>query len=141
VSDSLELTIPVVPEQVATARIFVAAAGRQLGIDEDAIEDLKIAISEACTGAIQAHQAAENNDPIKVTLTPSKDHVEIRVVSSLIDESPVPDWDPKTPTYMFQKVLAEGLVKALFPNAEWVSNQREGTCVKFSLPVASLSGS
>ncbi|MBW3588539.1 MAG: ATP-binding protein [Actinobacteria bacterium] len=136
-SDSLELIIPVVPEQVATARIFIAAAGRQLGVDEDSIEDLKIAISEACTGAIQAHQAAENSDPIKVTLTPSTDHLEIRVVSTLTDESPVPDWDPKTPTYMFQKVLAEGLVKALFPDAEWVSNQREGTFVKFSLPIAS----
>lgn len=134
--DALQLSIPVAPEQVATARMFIAAAGKQFGMEGDAIEDLKVAISEMCTGAIQAHQAAGIDDPIHIILKSMQDHIEVEVKSSITEPGGPPDWDPATPTHMFQKVLGVGLIKALFGNAEWITQEGQGTTVKFSLPLS-----
>ena len=134
--DALQLSIPVAPEQVATARMFVAAAARQFGMEGDPIEDLKVAISEMCTGAIQAHQAAGIDDPIHIILKSMQDHIEVEVKSSIAEPGGAPDWDPATPTHMFQKVLGVGLIKALFGNAEWITQEGQGTTVRFSLPIS-----
>lgn len=134
--DSLQLSIPVAPEHVATARMFVAEAGRQLGMEGDAIEDLKVAISEMCTGAIQAHEAAGIDDPIHIVLKSLEDHLEVEVKSAIAEPGGAPEWDPKTPTHMFQKVLGVGLIKALYGDAEWIIHEGDGTTVKFSLPLA-----
>jgi hypothetical protein len=42
------------PELVSTARLFTAAAARRAGIDEGTIDDLKLAVTEACAAAIEA---------------------------------------------------------------------------------------
>ncbi len=55
-SDSLgtvELRIPSKPEWVAVARLAVAAVANRLPFSVEEIEDLKLAIAEACTICIQ----------------------------------------------------------------------------------------
>lgn len=48
----LQLTLPSRPEHLATARAFAASAARHFEIAGEAVEDLKIAISEACVDAL-----------------------------------------------------------------------------------------
>jgi anti-sigma regulatory factor (Ser/Thr protein kinase) len=46
------LQAPLEPPYVATARMFAASVARQFEIDEETIEDLKLAMSEACARAL-----------------------------------------------------------------------------------------
>ena len=46
------ITIPAKPEYVSVARLVVAAFADLLDYDGDAVEDIKLAVSEACTNAI-----------------------------------------------------------------------------------------
>ncbi|HVA28221.1 MAG TPA: ATP-binding protein [Candidatus Baltobacteraceae bacterium] len=51
--DVVELRVPCKAEWVALARLSVAAVASRLNFSIDEIEDIKIAVAEACTNAIQ----------------------------------------------------------------------------------------
>ncbi len=51
-SDSIELAIPRRAEYVAVARLSVAAIAGRLRFSIEDVEDVKLAVAEACTGAI-----------------------------------------------------------------------------------------
>jgi serine/threonine-protein kinase RsbW len=55
--DTTSVKIPAKPEYVGVARLITAAFAGFLGFDSEAVEDIKIAVSEACTNAIlQLHK-------------------------------------------------------------------------------------
>ena len=60
--DTYILEIDPDPQLVPTARMFAATVARQLGCPEDAVLDVKIAISEACTNAVQAQRRPRRRD-------------------------------------------------------------------------------
>ncbi len=64
-SDIVELELPARPEVLAVARLVVGAlAAVEPMFDEDRAADLRLAVSEACTNAIQAQRAGRpGSDP------------------------------------------------------------------------------
>ncbi len=75
----VELRIPARAEWVAVARLAAAAVGSRMRFSVDEIDDLKLAIAEACTNIIQRSEAIENIDlrweagPIDLRITVSGD--------------------------------------------------------------------
>lgn len=61
------VAVPVRPEAIFTARRAVQQAAARAGLGRDRIDDLVIAVSEACTNALEANQRAGCDDPIVVT--------------------------------------------------------------------------
>ncbi|GAC1398454.1 MAG: anti-sigma B factor RsbW [Vulcanimicrobiaceae bacterium] len=59
---TVELRIPSKPEWVAVARLAVAAIANRLPFSVEEIEDLKLAIAEACTVCIQQGPGSETID-------------------------------------------------------------------------------
>jgi anti-sigma regulatory factor (Ser/Thr protein kinase) len=49
---------------VGVARLAVASLARNAGLDEEAVDDLKIAVSEACTNAVEE---VKGDEPISIT--------------------------------------------------------------------------
>ncbi len=54
-----ELRLPSDPLHAATARLFVASLARVLGMPDDRIDDLRLAVSEAVSAAILAQPDGE----------------------------------------------------------------------------------
>jgi hypothetical protein len=52
--DLFDLKLPPLAEHLATARSFAAAVARHYDVTGEAVEDLKIAVSEACIDALVA---------------------------------------------------------------------------------------
>ena len=48
-----ELKIPAKPELLSTVRLTLSSIATQMNFPEESIEDLKIAVSEACTNVVQ----------------------------------------------------------------------------------------
>lgn len=63
----VELKIPSLPEFVGVARLTLSGVASRMNFSYDDIEDLKIALAEACTNAIQ-HAYEENSSPKEVTI-------------------------------------------------------------------------
>ena len=59
---AVELRIPARAEWVAVARLAAAAVGSRMRFSVDEIDDLKLAIAEACTNCIQRSEGIENID-------------------------------------------------------------------------------
>jgi anti-sigma regulatory factor (Ser/Thr protein kinase) len=62
----LELAFPPRPEYVSTARHTVAALARLHELSDDVVEDIKLAVSEACTSAVVASSREESPHPVRV---------------------------------------------------------------------------
>ncbi len=66
-SDSIEIEIPPRPDYVSLVRLVVAAAAELApSLEPSRIDDLRVAVSEATTNAIQAHIRAGSNRPVRV---------------------------------------------------------------------------
>jgi len=74
--DTVELKIPARAEWVAVARLAVAAVASRLRFSVDEIEDIKLAIAEACTNCIQHGSDA---DRIEITSEVLSDEVRVSV--------------------------------------------------------------
>jgi serine/threonine-protein kinase RsbW len=59
---NVELRIPAKAEWVAVARLAAAAIGSRMRFSIDEIDDLKLAIAEACTSCIQRSEGIETID-------------------------------------------------------------------------------
>ena len=75
----VELQIPPRSVYVAVVRLTIAALARGAGFDEEAVDDLKIAVSEACANAVLANEEAGSDEPVLVTWQQSHDQVVIEV--------------------------------------------------------------
>lgn len=60
----VELHLPPDVQYVGLARLIVVAAARQAGMGGERVEDLRIAVSEATTNAVVAHQRAGAEQPV-----------------------------------------------------------------------------
>jgi len=89
VDGAVALEIPAIPEFVALARLIVsamAAAAPEMG--DERINDLKLAVSEACTNAIEAHSAIATDERVLVRCRSADDVLEVSV------EDHGPGFDP-----------------------------------------------
>jgi len=117
---SVELRIPARAEWVAVARLAAAAVGSRMRFAVDEIDDLKLAIAEACTDCIQRSEGIENID-IRWDVTPG----ELRVTVS---------GDGRTPKLESVKVSEEPkvgglgvfLIRALMDNVEYEIEPQRG---------------
>lgn len=50
--DNIKLTLPTKPEYVSLARLTIASVANNMGFSIGDVEDLKVAVSEACTNAL-----------------------------------------------------------------------------------------
>jgi serine/threonine-protein kinase RsbW len=73
---TVELRIPSKPEWVAVARLAVAAIANRLPFSVEEIEDLKLAIAEACTMCIQQGGGTESID---ITCEAATSHLRVEV--------------------------------------------------------------
>lgn len=78
--DEVILRVPAKSDYVALVRVVLAAAA---SIDpesrDDRIDDLRVAVSEAVTNAVEAHQAAGTDSHVEVRCFTSGHNVEVTV--------------------------------------------------------------
>ncbi|MEN3271765.1 MAG: serine/threonine-protein kinase RsbW, partial [Actinomycetota bacterium] len=61
------LHLPIEPRAIAVARQAAASAARDAGLGADRTDDLDVAVSEACTNALEAQQRAGVRTPIEIS--------------------------------------------------------------------------
>src|SRR5437762_12668695 len=91
---TVRLAFPPEPRLLGTIRLVVGMAARKAGMDEEGIEDLKVAVSETCAVAVGDLNRAGRLDPIEIDLVESADRFGIEVR----DRAPAPIVAPGDPT-------------------------------------------
>lgn len=62
----VEMSIPAGTAYVGIIRLAIGSLARAAGFDEERIDDIRIAVSEACTNAVLAHEEAGSTEAIRV---------------------------------------------------------------------------
>lgn len=64
----VELEIPPRRDHLALVRLVVETTARLMGLPDERVDDLRLAVSEGCTNALDAHAERDEVRPISVTI-------------------------------------------------------------------------
>lgn len=78
--DAVDLIIPAKPEYVGIVRLTTSGVANRMGYSYDDIEDIKIAVSEACTNAVNHAYKGEESGTVSIKITSFNDRLEIMVI-------------------------------------------------------------
>lgn len=133
-ADVVELAIPPRSSHLALVRLFVARAAAMEGqIPERRIDDLRLAVSEACANAFDAQDAVGSDAPIRVAIELAKDAVAVTITDhaggfDLDDLNPIPPvTDPSRLTH--ERGLGIPLMRSLVDEVSF-ERTADGTAVR-----------
>jgi len=81
---TVEVTFTPLPAHVRTARLVATAVARRSGVDESLLDEVRLAVGEACSRAVEAHQRHCPAEPVRIEMT---DHDQ-RFVVTVSDHAP-----------------------------------------------------
>lgn len=76
---TVELRFSALPEHVRTARLVAAAVARRAGVDESILDEVRLAVGEACTRAVGLHRSSGLDSPVRVLLIEDEKKFSIEV--------------------------------------------------------------
>lgn len=129
----VELRLPNRPEFVAVARLTVSAVATRMNFDVEDIEDIKVAVGEACTNAIEhGCPSSVGEEMIVLTCELQEDALVITV------QDPGDGFDPAAATRqqpygtlaLTERGLGMLLMEALMDGVDFSSNPGDGTQVR-----------
>lgn len=138
VDDSfIELEVPARAEFVGLARLVVSSlASSRRNLQDDRIDDLKLAVSEACTNAIEAHAEVDVDERVVVRWRESDDRLEVWVEDrgQGFDPGSLPEHPPVTdPERLnFERGLGIPLIRTLVDEVEFDPSD-SGTAVRMTM--------
>ena len=86
---TVEVTFTPLPAHVRTARLVATAVARRSGVDESLLDEVRLAVGEACSRAVEAHRQYCPDEPIRVALTDDGERFEVVVTDSAPADVPI----------------------------------------------------
>jgi serine/threonine-protein kinase RsbW len=66
---TVEVTFTPLPAHVRTARLVATAVARRSGVDEALLDEVRLAVGEACSRAVEAHRQYCPAEPVRMEMT------------------------------------------------------------------------
>jgi anti-sigma regulatory factor (Ser/Thr protein kinase) len=129
---TVEVTFSPLPAHVRTARLVATAVARRSGVPESLLDEVRLAVGEACSRAVEAHRLHCPSQPVRIALTGQDDRFEIEVINA--GAAPGSGENKLVPAGFALAVIA-GLADDV-----QISETSAGTSVKMSWPVSMSAG-
>ncbi|MFE1410257.1 ATP-binding protein [Streptomyces sp. NPDC085524] len=141
---TVELRFSAQPEHVRTARLVAAAVARRAGVEEAVLDEVRLAVGEACSRAVGLHRSNGLTAPVRVVLTEEEKVFSIEVG----DEVPGPGGGPDSAVPGLEAALESdgdgedemglAVISGLVDDVE-VSTGESGGTIRMSWPVSGSS--
>jgi anti-sigma regulatory factor (Ser/Thr protein kinase) len=79
---TVELSFTALPAHVRTARLVATAVARRSGVDESLLDEVRLAVGEACSRAVEGHQMYCPAEPVRLALTEAAGRFEVEVTDT-----------------------------------------------------------
>jgi anti-sigma regulatory factor (Ser/Thr protein kinase) len=79
---TVEMSFTPLPAHVRTARLVATAVARRSGVSEALLDEVRLAVGEACSRAVEVHQEYCPAEPVRVALTGSAERFEVVVTNT-----------------------------------------------------------
>ena len=90
---TVEVTFTPLPAHVRTARLVATAVARRSGVDEALLDEVRLAVGEACSRAVEAHRRHCPAEPVRIEMTDQDE----RFVVTVSDHAPTATGRPAAP--------------------------------------------
>ena len=87
----VELLLTPLPAHVRTARLVGVAAARRAGLDDELVDELRLALGEACSRAVGLHARHALGAPVQVTVSDEPTRLTVTVTDVGPAAGPAPD--------------------------------------------------
>ena len=84
---TVEMSFTPLPAHVRTARLVATAVARRSGVDEALLDEVRLAVGEACSRAVEAHQEHCPAEPVRVALTGTDGRFEVVVTDTAVQHN------------------------------------------------------
>jgi len=84
---TVEMSFTPLPAHVRTARLVATAVARRSGVDEALLDEVRLAVGEACSRAVEAHQEHCPAEPVRVALTGTNGRFEVVVTDTAVQHN------------------------------------------------------
>jgi serine/threonine-protein kinase RsbW len=91
---TVEVTFSPLPAHVRTARLVATAVARRSGVDEALLDEVRLAVGEACSRAVEAHRRHCPAEPVKIEMSDQGE----RFVVVVSDHAPTSTPSPASPS-------------------------------------------
>lgn len=127
--EALLLEVPPVAAYVGTARLFAGAVARHFNVEEGLVEDLKVAVSEACNGAIRVRSLEVGDRSIRIACSRQRESLVFQVEDAFEPEAS----SVASTTEDIVRGLGLELIQALFPHARMIPSSGGNTTMQLSV--------
>ena len=79
---TVEMSFTPLPVHVRTARLVATAVARRSGVQEALLDEVRLAVGEACSRAVEAHRAHCPAEPVRIELTGTPGRFEVVVTDA-----------------------------------------------------------
>jgi serine/threonine-protein kinase RsbW len=131
---TVELTFTPLPAHVRTARLVATAVARRSGVDESLLDVVRLAVGEACSRAVEAHQRYCPAEPVRLALTDAADRFEVEVTDTCAaDARDRADRDGSADGAGLPAGLGIAVITSLADEVQ-ISETASGTSIRMSWP-------
>ena len=140
---TVEMTFTPLPAHVRTARLVATAMARRSGVPDALLDEVRLAVGEACSRAVEVHQEHCPAEPVRVALTGSGDRFEVVVTNTAAGDAgmawpPQPAADGQDPAALPAE-LGLAVIAGLADDVQ-VSRNGDGLSIRMSWPAGAPAG-
>jgi anti-sigma regulatory factor (Ser/Thr protein kinase) len=143
---TVEMTFTPLPAHVRTARLVATAVARRSGVPEALLDEVRLAVGEACSRAVEVHQEYCPGEPVRVALTGARERFEVVVTNSAAVGDDGMAWPPQPATgpdgldpAMLPAQLGLAVIAGLADDVR-VSRNGDGLSIRMSWPAGAPAG-
>ena len=138
---TVEVTFTPLPAHVRTARLVATAVARRSGVSETLLDEVRLAVGEACSSAVEAHRVHCPAEPVRIALASTDGRFEIEVINAGTARRADPAGAEPAPaaTAGDSRLVPTGFSLAVIAGLAddvQISETLAGTSVKMSWPVS-----
>jgi serine/threonine-protein kinase RsbW len=85
---TVEVAFTPLPAHVRTARLVATAVARRSGVDEELLDEVRLAVGEACSRAVEAHRRHCPAEPVRIEMTDLGERFEVIVRDAVPSAAP-----------------------------------------------------
>ena len=117
----VEIAIPPRPAYVSVVRLALASLARTAGMEEEAVDDLRIAVGEACANAVLGRADGGGDERISVRWSHDVGHIVVEIGDGEGDPPLTEAPDPTDSSgYSTRVVMSTALLQSLVDECELV---------------------
>jgi serine/threonine-protein kinase RsbW len=79
---TVEVSFTPLPAHVRTARLVATAVARRSGVAESLLDEVRLAVGEACSRAVEANRRSSPAEPVRIALSDVPGRFEVKVTDT-----------------------------------------------------------